>query len=146
MGAVNGGIWLTLNATSRDVKWFRLTDSQSSLSIGALEFDPTDPFRLTLVAGIGQFSSFGRAGGARNGLLRTTNGGLFWRAIDGGGVLINKNIAGVAARGRTLVVAVNTATPFTFPNIGIWRSTDGGATFTQIATGRRIGRPACPAA
>jgi photosystem II stability/assembly factor-like uncharacterized protein len=135
VGAANGGIWVTLNATSRDVKWFHLTDGEASLSIGALEFDPTDPFRLTLVGGIGQFSSFARLGGARAGLLRTTSGGLVWHAIDGGGVLVGKNISGVAARGRTLVVAVNTATPFTFPNIGIWRSTDGGATFQQIATG-----------
>ena len=135
VGAVNGGVWKSTNAVSQNPKWKRLTDNQASNSIGALEFDPTDPSKKTLVAGIGRFSSFGSTGGARTGLLRTTNGGDTWTAIDGGGVLVNKNISGVAARGNVLVVSVNTALSFTFANIGIWRSADGGATFQQIAVG-----------
>jgi photosystem II stability/assembly factor-like uncharacterized protein len=135
IGAVNGGVWKTTNATSQNPKWTRLTDGQASNSIGALEFDPTDPSSKTLVAGIGRFSSFSNTGGARTGLLRTTDGGTTWTALDGGGILFNKNISGVAARGNTLVVSVNTATPNTTGNIGIWRSTDGGATFQQISNG-----------
>jgi hypothetical protein len=133
VGAVNGGIWKTNNATSKKVNWERLTDDQLSNSIGALEYDPTDPSRKTLVAGIGRFSSFSSTGGARIGLLRTTDEGKHWTVIDGGGVLIEKNISGVAARGNTLVVSVNT--PNFFSAIGIWRSTDGGATFTQVGSG-----------
>ena len=135
VGTVNGGIWKSTNAVSQNPKWKRLTDFQASNSIGALEFDPTDPSHKTLVAGIGRFSSFGSTGGARTGLLRTTDGGDTWTAINGGGVLVDKNISGVAARGSVLVVSVNTALSFTFGNIGIWRSTDGGATFQQIAAG-----------
>ncbi|HEX6901200.1 MAG TPA: RTX toxin [Thermoanaerobaculia bacterium] len=135
VGTVNGGVWKTTNAASQNVKWERLTDEQASNSVGALEFDPTDPAYKTLVAGIGRFSSLSSLGGARTGLLRTTDGGKTWTAIDGGGVLIEKNISGVAPRGNTLVIAVNTSTPFTFNNIGIWRSTNGGATFQQIAGG-----------
>lgn len=135
VGAVNGGVWKSTNAVSQNPKWKRLTDHQASNSIGALEFDPTDPSHKTLVAGIGRFSSFGSTGGARTGLLRTTDGGDTWTPINGGGVLVDKNISGVAARGNTLVVAVNFAANFTFGNIGIWRSTNGGATFQQIAVG-----------
>jgi photosystem II stability/assembly factor-like uncharacterized protein len=134
-GAVNGGVWRTINATSSRPNWVRLTDTESSPSIGALEFDPTDRLGLTLLAGIGRWSSFGFTGGFRTGLLRTTNAGFTWQQIDGGGVLINKNMSGVAPRGRTLVVSVDFAVPFTFPNIGIWRSTNGGATFQQISVG-----------
>ncbi len=47
VGAVNGGVWRTLNADAPSPNWKRLTDDQSSNSIGALEFDPTDPTRLT---------------------------------------------------------------------------------------------------
>lgn len=135
VGAVNGGIWATTNATSQNVKWERLTDGQASNSIGTLEFDPTDPSSKTLVAGIGRFSSFGSTGGARTGLLRTTDGGTTWTALNGGGILNDKNISGVAARGNVIVASVNTALPNTTANIGIWRSTDTGATFTRISQG-----------
>jgi len=135
MGAVNGGIWKTTNAAAASPTWMQQTDPQTSLSIGALEFDPTDATRQTLVAGIGRFSSFASRGGQRLGLLRTENGGTRWTRIDGGGVLVGKNISGVAPRGPIIVVSVNTADSNTFPNIGIFRSTDFGATFTQISNG-----------
>lgn len=134
-GAVNGGVWRTLNADAPSPSWKRLTDEQASNSIGALEFDPTDPFRLTLVAGIGNWSNFANAGGRATGLLRTTNGGITWTPIDGGGVLIDKNVSGLAVRGSTLVVAVDRSAQATFATIGIFRSTNGGATFTQISQG-----------
>ncbi len=135
VGAVNGGVWATNNATSQNIQWTRLTDDQASNSIGALEFDPTDPSSKTLVAGIGRFSSFSSTGGARTGLLRTTDGGTTWTALNGGGILFDKNISGVAARGNVIVASVNTAVPNTTANIGIWRSTDTGATFTRISNG-----------
>ncbi len=135
VGAVNGGIWRTLNADSPTPSWRRLTDDQASLSIGALEFDPTDPIGLTLVAGIGTWSSFGFTGGRATGLLRTTNGGITWTPIDGGGGLVGKNVSGVAERGSTIVVAVDHSTLQTYPTIGIFRSTNGGATFSQVSTG-----------
>ena len=134
-GSVNGGIWKTFNANSTNPRWFDLTDNKTSLSISALEFDPTDHKNFTLVAGIGCYSSFGFSG-PQSGLLRTTNAGLTWEEIDGGGVLNGSCISGVAARGATLVASV----AFGFPssnlgNIGIFRSTDDGATFSQISVG-----------
>lgn len=129
-GAVNGGVWRTGNASAADPSWTRLTDSQQSLSIGALDIDPTDGSVQTLVAGIGRFSSYGRAGGARRGLLRTTNGGASWTALGSG--LTGANIAGVAARGSVIVAAVDRADSFTCGNIGLFRSTDSGASFSRV--------------
>lgn len=134
VGGVNGGIWKTTNAKNAKPNWRRLTDDKTSLSIGALEFDPTDPTHNTLVAAIGNTSSFG-VSGPFAGLLRTTDGGANWTEISGSGLLNNKSLWGVAARGTTLVVASRNAVPFTFPNVGIFRSIDGGTTFTQISNG-----------
>lgn len=135
LGGVNGGVWVTDNARAVHPNWTPLTDLESSLSIGALDFDPTDPTFQTLIAGIGRFSSFGRDGGSRDGLLRTTDGGATWTAIDGGGQLNGMNISGVAARGATLVISVDFANNFIFNNIGIFRSTNGGLNFSQISQG-----------
>ena len=133
-GAVNGGIWRTADATAASPHWVRQTDLKDSLSIGALAFDPTDATHQTLLAGIGRYSSFG-VGGARTGLLRTVDAGATWVALDGGGLLTGKNVSGVAPRGATIVVSVNTADSAALANAGIYRSTDTGATFTQISDG-----------
>ncbi|MEQ9379617.1 MAG: hypothetical protein RJP95_02050, partial [Pirellulales bacterium] len=130
VGAVNGGVWRTDNATSASPTWTPQTDDQVSLSIGALELDPTDITNNTLVAGMGRFSSFGRNGGALEGILRTTDGGATW-ANPGSVGLVGQNISGVAARGSDIVVSGNGNNG----SGGLFRSTNGGATFTSITNG-----------
>lgn len=135
VGTTNGGIWRTDNATATNPTWTQLTDDAASLSIGALSFDPTDASGQTLVAGIGRFSDYYRAGGELTGLLRTTNGGQTWTPIDGGGVLTGKNCISLAVRGQTILVAVDNATSGQYGDVGLYRSTNGGLTFTQISNG-----------
>ncbi len=132
VGSVNGGVWRSSNATAANPTWTTNTDTQSSLSIGALAFDQADPTFQTVWAGNGRFSSYGRIGGARAGLLLTTDGGNSWSRVTGGGVLIGKNISGITANGSTLVVSSNIADSTSNANVGIFRSTNGGSSFTQV--------------
>jgi photosystem II stability/assembly factor-like uncharacterized protein len=132
-GAVNGGVWRTTNARDARPTWVQLTDAQESLSIGALEFDPKDSTRRTLLAGTGRFSSLLRMGGALIGLLRTTDGGASWTTIDAGGQLRGVHICDVAPRGRTMVVATN-------PD-GVFRTTNGGGLWTKVSGATRTGLP-----
>ncbi len=134
VGAVNGGVWVTNNATDPKPHWVRLTDEEVSQAIGALELDPTDATHRTLVAGPGAYSAYGD-GGDLAGLLRTTDGGATWKNLTGDGVMLDKSISGIAARGNTLVASVDVAAPFDFPFIGIFRSKDGGKSFKQISRG-----------
>jgi hypothetical protein len=132
-GGANGGVWMTTNATASTPFWTPLTDFDTSLSIGALEFDPLDATHLTLVAGIGRYSAFAQRGGVRSGLLRTTDGGTLWTPLDT--TMAGRNISGVAPRGLTIVASVNIADTFTCGsggNVGIWRSVDGGVTFGLV--------------
>ncbi len=141
VGAVNGGIWKTTDATSASPTWTRLTSTEASQSIGTVDFDPTDGTHQTLVAGIGRFSSFAGIGGSRSGLLRTTDGLNFVEIASSAPPvgLAGRNIVGVAARGATIVAAVDIADAFTCGNIGIWRSTNTGATWTKITNGLPAG-------
>jgi hypothetical protein len=125
-GGTNGGLWKTTNATAASPTWQPIGDSQKTLSIGALEFDPTDASNQTLLAGIGRTSSLGRISGSLIGLLRTTNGGSSWAQLDAAGALVGRDINSVAARGPTLVLSTDT---------GVFRSTDTGASATQISSG-----------
>jgi hypothetical protein len=131
VGGVNGGIWRTGNAKAASPHWTPLTDNFPSLSIGALEFDPTDATHRTLVAGIGPASSFRLIGGRLTGILRTTDGGDNWTQIN-----LNQNISGIAARGAALLASGSN---------GVFRSVDGGISWVQIGGGIGSGLPLAPA-
>lgn len=135
IGGTNGGVWRTNNALSPNPQWTPLTDSQAAQSIGALSFDLADPTFNTVYAGIGRPSSFGRLGSNLTGLLRSQNSGQSWQAIDGGGRIRGANISGIVASGSNIVVSVNTADNFSFDNVGVFRSTDSGATFQVMSVG-----------
>ena len=125
IGAVNGGIWRTNNATAVRPDWHPLTDDFHSLSIGAMAFDPDDP--NTILAGIGRYSSFGRAGGDRVGLLLSNDGGETWRPLDlPFGDPISKNISGVAVDGDRLVASAGPSCC-----TSVYRSLDGGTTWRE---------------
>jgi hypothetical protein len=112
--------------------WVPQTDFQQSLNRRP-EFDPLDATHLTLVGGIGRFSSFFRRGGNLAGLLRTTDSGTNWIPITGGGALTGLNISGIAPRGNVIVISANN---------GIWRSINTGGSWTQISGGAGTGLPA----
>ncbi|QTD48650.1 sialidase family protein [Sulfidibacter corallicola] len=136
--AVNGGIWKTENATSPAPTWVSQTDSESgslrSLSFGAMSLDPSDTGHQTLVAGTGRFSSFASTGGDRIGVLRTTDGGTTWTQLTGTG-LQEPNISGIAARGNIIVISANGSASNLSNTFGVFRSTDTGATFSQVSLG-----------
>lgn len=125
VGAVNGGIWRTSNATAAKPTWTPLTDQLPSQSIGALALDPLDPTSNTLLAGTGRWSNFAQRGDDEIGLYRTTNGGANWSVL-GSPTLVGQKVIAVAARGPVLYAATTTG--------GLYRSTNSGATFA-LASG-----------
>jgi surface protein len=136
IGSVNGGVWKTTNALSSSPvypTWTPLTDKLQSTSIGALAFDFADATRNTIIAGVGRTSALDFRGGPLSGLQISTNGGTTFTEVDGGGRLRGLNITGVVKHGNTIVVSVDKADVLTYDNIGVFRSTNNGATFTQIS-------------
>ncbi|MCX5713252.1 MAG: hypothetical protein NT033_00220, partial [Candidatus Omnitrophica bacterium] len=133
-GAVNGGIWKT---TDNGKNWTPLTDRLSSLSIGAMNFDSTDATNQTIIAGIGKQSAYSFASGPLTGIQYSSNGGNTWSEL-GRGTLDDMDITGVAARGAgatgvMMATVRNMSDPIT--TVGLYRSTDGGATFNNTVTG-----------
>ncbi|MFK7958270.1 MAG: Ig-like domain-containing protein [Lysobacterales bacterium] len=136
VAAINGGVWRTTNATSANPVWVQQTDNQQSLSISDIAFDPTDNTNQTLLAGYGRFSSFASRGGDRSGLIRTTDGGTNWTPLDAG--MAGRNISKVVARGNILLASVDVAETFTCGsggNVGLWRSTNSGNSFSLVTNG-----------
>jgi hypothetical protein len=124
VGAVNGGVWRTADASATRPNWVPLTDSLPSQSIGAVAFDPLDATAQTLIAGTGRWSNFAQRGDDEIGVYRTTNGGTSW-AVLGGTTLLGQKLISVVARGNVLFAA-------SFGG-GLFRSTDTGANWTLIS-------------
>lgn len=121
-GTVNGGVWKTTNATSANT-WTPLTDGLQSQSIGAIEFDVTDPTFNTLLAGTARWSNYNSIGDDQGLLYYTTNSGASWTVFSPA-VLSNQKISSVAARGNTWLVSSTSG--------GVYRSTNGGASWANI--------------
>ncbi len=125
-GAVGGGVWKTVNAGQT---WTPIFDKQPIASVGSLAVAPSDP--NVIYVGTGEASirsdiTFG------NGVYKSTDAGATWQHIGLddtrhiGRVLIdpkNPDVVFVAALGHAYG-----------PNEmrGVFRSTDGGRTWTKV--------------
>ncbi len=132
IGSVNGGIWRSSSATATVPQWQPLTDDQPSLSIGSLNFDPSDGAHLTLVASVARSSAFNTEGGSRSGLLRSVDGGDSWTLLD---ALAGRNLVAVEARGDQLVAASNGGDTGGCEDLGLFVSSNTGQSFQRVVNG-----------
>lgn len=134
VGAVRGGIWKSENATNPAPQWKLISLDLPSHCIGALEFDYSDASFRTLIAGIGQASSFGDPNNEDHGIFRTISGEGPWTSLDTRGVFRNHAITSLVAEGNIVVVAT--------VEDGIWRTDNLGTTWTHISGDQTSGLPA----
>ncbi|HLK56211.1 MAG TPA: hypothetical protein VKU00_06590 [Chthonomonadaceae bacterium] len=126
MGLPMGGIWKT---TSAGTTWFPVFDSIKEVSsVGSIEATPSDP--NVLYAGMGDMLAGGGISRG-NGVYKSTDAGKTWRhmGLDKTehipSILVdphNPNLVMVAAEGPTTVKS---------DARGLYRSTDGGVTWTK---------------
>ena len=127
-GGSNGGVWRTTNALAGTPMWTPLTDSFPSLSIGGMGMNPADPNELIAAIGnraSGGFDALPTAGGDLVGALYTTDALAAtptWTVLSN--TISGSNNQAVAARNGYLLVAGTG---------GVYRSTDGGATFNLLS-------------
>ncbi|MGU7784974.1 WD40/YVTN/BNR-like repeat-containing protein [Burkholderia sp. PU8-34] len=135
VGTVNGGVWKTITETAATPIWIPLTDHKlPALSISSLAVSPLTS--STLFAGTGSTSSDGFDGSPGFGVARTTDGGNTW-SIEAGTTFAGRRITSIVPTSITSggldgqVVLAATL----FDGGGVYRSTNGGKSFTRISGG-----------
>src|SRR5262245_30831720 len=129
IAAAGGGVWKTTDGGSL---WNSLTDSESTLSMGAIAIAPTN--HSIIYAGTGEANFAGDSNFGR-GVLVSTNGGAAWTLRTAGGAFNRKTIAEIAVdptNANIVYLAVaGGGVNGVGGNNGVWRSTDGGVTWTN---------------
>ena len=136
LGSAQGGIWKTTNGGT---SWTPLTDSEASIAIGAVVLDPSNSSTIYVGTGEENFSGDSYYGA---GILKSINGGTAWTQICGpfcgpigpdghygGGARIG-GLAVHPTNGQILLAAVAL-----LGADGVYRSSDGGASWTQVLSG-----------
>lgn len=126
IGAADGGV---LRSDDGGGTWTALFDDQPSLSIGALAIHPNDPDLVYVGTGEANTSGDSYDG---DGIYRTTDGGTSWEHL---GLTETRHIGRIAIdplHPDTLHVAAAGALFSTNPERGIYRSIDGGQSFTLV--------------
>jgi photosystem II stability/assembly factor-like uncharacterized protein len=126
VAAAYGGVWKTVNA---GVSWTPVFDGEPSASIGCLAIDPKHP--LTVWVGTGENNSQ-RSVGYGDGVYKSLDGGKNWENV---GLKSSEHIGDILIDPRnTDVVYVAAQGPLWSAggDRGIYKTTDGGKTWTRV--------------
>jgi PKD repeat protein len=118
VGAPDGGLWKTTNGGS---SWSTNTDQLTVIGVTDIAINPANTQTMYIATGDGEAGdSFS------TGVLKSTDGGVTWNTTG---------LNWTASQGRTISrLLINPTNPqilMAFGSNGIWRTSDGGATWTQ---------------
>jgi photosystem II stability/assembly factor-like uncharacterized protein len=125
LGAVGGGVWKSGNAGR---SWTPIMDAEPVASIGAIAVAPSDPSTVYVGSGEADMRSDIIHG---NGMYRSTDAGATWSRI---GLTDSRQIGRILVDPhdpKILVVAALGHAYGPSDMRGVYRSTDGGATWTR---------------
>ena len=122
IGSVSGGVWKTTNGGTN---WLPLKDNMENLAVCTMVMDPTNSNILYAGTGEGYFNHDAIRGA---GIFKTTDAGATWVRLTSTN---NSNFYYV----NKLVIDQSTNILYAGTRKGLYRSTDGGTSFTGLLVG-----------
>lgn len=120
-GSPAGGLWKT---TNDGASWTTNTDNLSVIGCSDLAIDPTNPNIMYLATGDGD------AGDTYCiGVLKSTDGGATWNPTG-----LTWTVNQQRMMRRLIIDPSNTQVLIAASSAGIWRTTNGGTSWTQVST------------
>jgi photosystem II stability/assembly factor-like uncharacterized protein len=139
IAAAGGGVWETTNGGT---SWTRLTDRQTTLSMGAISIGINN--NQTIYAGTGEANNSGDSNFGR-GILISKDGGTTWTLSTASGAFDGLTTSQIAVDPTDARVAYAAMADFgnngAFGNTGIWKTTDTGTTWTNTTASIDSTRP-----
>jgi hypothetical protein len=146
VGAAGGGIWRTPDGLAGSPQWQFVSGSFATNAIGSLVVDPNDATGQTIYAGTGEpnVSTDSEAG---MGVYKSTDGGATWALLPGSSQFQGRAASSIAVapdgsilvgiaravRGISETDGGATSSPPVAVAFGVYKSTDGGATFVNTS-------------
>ncbi len=121
LGAVSGGLWKTTDISASPANWTLISDYFDNLAVTAITQDPLNKNILYFGTGEKTFNTDAVRGG---GIWKSVDNGNTWNLLPGTQNFWNVSRIVCDAAGNVYVATIG--------NNGIQRSTDGGATWTNI--------------
>ncbi|HEU4942289.1 MAG TPA: hypothetical protein VFT18_03430, partial [Gaiellaceae bacterium] len=150
-----GGIWRTDDAFAPEPKWEFLSPGFEHNNTAALELDPNDPTSNVIYAGTGEPNICRSGCIAGVGLYKSKDGGDHWSGPLGSQYFSGRGIGSIEVKpGDSSTIFVGSGAQGSrgisstcctgvdrglnipgAPHFGLYRSTDGGATFSLVSQG-----------
>ncbi|MEA3495876.1 MAG: PKD domain-containing protein [Bacteroidota bacterium] len=147
-GGVTGGLWYNNDISSSTSSWIKVNDFWDNISITCIAYDPNDS--QTFYVGTGEgFTAYSTTTTRGAGVWKTTNGGSNWTQISSTLNYFYINDISVRDESGTSVLYVAVDVRYYQgkwhgSQNGLYRSTNGGSTFTQVLP-KISGYPYAPA-
>ena len=140
-GGVTGGLWYTDDITNNSSQWVPIGDFWSNLAISSIVYDPNST--ETFYVGTGEAETatvtYRESSGLGAGIFKTTDGGESWNLLESTeDFAFITDIAVRNESGTSVVYACVASGTYegpdheSQPSDGVYRSTDGGSSWTQV--------------